>query len=223
MLTGLTGVDTHTVTCAPECWRGCWRGWHTCREHRGAVRLARLQPSGPSGALGPDGRPCTAGQDGLWVSSSRPCSGGGLTSCPLCPSCPGAHPECHVGRRGGRGHSRRDDAHALWLPHRRLHLWHRLHPGFCVPDGEGPRQGAGGCSMLGSVIPDCGGASKEERGLENPGSPCIGDLQNPGSPHPCHSRWPEQHPSPLSSHSWSPAYGSRTLAASTTCTAFPVS
>lgn len=41
MLTGLTSMDTHTMTCAPE----CWQGWHTCREHRGGC------PPGQAAAL----------------------------------------------------------------------------------------------------------------------------------------------------------------------------
>lgn len=39
----------------------------------------------------------------------------------------------------------------------------------------------------------------------------------------CHRPWAEQHPTPLSSHSWSPSCGSRTHAAFTTCMAFPAS
>lgn len=83
-----------------------------------------------------------------------PCSVGGLTPRLLCPPCPGAHPERHAGRRGGRGHRRRDDAHALRLAHCRLHLRHRLHPGLCVPDGEAPsprlRAGESWVSLLGA-------------------------------------------------------------------------
>lgn len=48
----------------------------------------------------------------------------------------GAHPECHTGWWGGRGHQRRDDADPVRLPHRRLHLRHRVHRGVCLLHGE---------------------------------------------------------------------------------------
>lgn len=131
----------------------------------------------------------------------------------LCLPCPGAHPERDGSPEGGPGHRCRADGPAFRLPHHRLHLRHRLHPGLvCVPDGESSRArdwvgGAGGGEAV----------SRERVGA---GSLCIWGFQNPGLPTACHGPLPEQHSSPVSSHSWSPGCASRTRVVFTTCLAF---
>lgn len=48
----------------------------------------------------------------------------------------GPHPERNAGWRCGCGHQRGDDADPIRLPHCRVHLWHRVHSGVCLPHGE---------------------------------------------------------------------------------------
>lgn len=111
-------------------------------------------------------------------------SGRGLSSCLLCLPCPGAHPECDARRRSGPGHRCRADGSSFRLPHHRLCLRHRLHPGFCVPDSESSRARDWG---------GCGWSLGRGWGL---GLCVFGASRIPRLPTACHSPLPEQHSSP---------------------------
>lgn len=152
------------------CTWGCWRWWRgSCTGSTGCASLGSGWSHSAVSWLRHGSHlwlqlaPCTGDQLGpLGQLLPGPSLGRGqVPACSACP-CPGAHPD---GCGGGPGHRCRAGGPAFRLPHLRLHLRHRLHPGFCVHDGESSRArdwvGAGA------------GSGAESLGEGEAGSLCI--------------------------------------------------